>query len=307
MSPGVAEVPKIRRGSFLVVGDWGLDEANSSGITQECQKDIASAMDRKLNELGDVKFVISLGDSFYPDGVEDKRDKAWDMSWRWVYSVQLRSIAWYSVYGDRDYHKDPCACTLDDQQCAQTNYDKDNFEYFQMPGTSYFHEYPELGIELVGLDLNHFQTAGDVKDGNSPENTMFQDCFKTECAFTCLENTHNRTQRSLDLFYNRVNKSKQKSLVVFSHYPTDFLKAAPNFLEALRDNSTYGITYYGAHRQTIDQSGVSIEPNTNWVVGGGGGDKCEKTSKQGFVVGEIWGDSSITSTPVYVDNSRCCL
>jgi hypothetical protein len=306
MSPGVAKMPKIRRGSFLVVGDWGWDEGNSGGITQDCQKNIANAMDMKLKELGDVKFVISLGDSFYSGGVEDKKDQAWDMKWRWVYSVQLRSIAWYSVYGDRDYHKDPCACTPDDSQCAQTNSEKNNFEYFQMPGTSYFHEYPELGIELVGLDLNNFQNAGDFKDESQAGETMFQDCFKTACAFKCLDYMKNRTQRSMDLFYDRVKTSKQKSLVIFSHYPTDYLRTAPKFLETLRDNSKYDITYYGAHRQTTDQSGVSIEPNTNWVVGGGGGDKCDLTSQQGFVVGEIWGDSSITSTPVYVDNSMCC-
>jgi len=306
MSPGVATIPKIRRGSFLVVGDWGWDEKNSGGITQDCQKNIAAAMDRKMTELGDVKFVISLGDSFYSNGVEDKKDPEWDLKWRWVYSVQLRSVAWYSVYGDHDYHKDPCACTPDDEKCAQTNYDKDDFLYFRMPGTSYFHEYPELGIELVGLDLNNFQNGADFEDENSADELMFQDCFKTACAFKCLDYMKNRTQRSLDLFYDRAKKSTQKSLVVFSHYPTDYFRAAPKFLETLSDNSTYGITYYGAHRQTIDQSGVSIEPNTNWVVGGGGGDKCKTTSTQGFVVGEIWGDSSITSTPVAVDNSACC-
>merc|ERR1719272_974515 len=138
-----------------------------------------------MAQLGDVKFVIGLGDSFYSDGVKDKQDEEWDMKWRWVYSDQLRSVPWYSVYGDHDYHKDPCACTLDDEQCAQTNYDEDDLTHFQMPGTSYFREFPKLGIELVGLDLNNFQNAGDFKDGSSAEELMFQDCFKTACAFKC--------------------------------------------------------------------------------------------------------------------------
>jgi hypothetical protein len=300
MSPGVAEIPRIRRGSFIVIGDWGWDQ-DTSGITQQCQHLIAQAMDSKMTELGDVKFVISLGDSFYSEGVEDKDDEQWDKKWRWVYSLQLRSIPWYSVYGDHDYRKDPCACTAHDDECAQTNYDKDNFELFQMPGTSYFHSYPELGVELVGLDLNNFQNAA-----SSAEDLMFQDCFKTKCAFKCLDFMKNRTQAGLDLFYERAKVSKQKSLVVFSHYPTDYFEAVPRFLETLKDNSSHGITYFGAHRQATDQSGTSIEPNTNWVVGGGGGDICERNSKQGFVFGEIWGDSSITVTPVYVDSGVCC-
>jgi len=305
MSPGTAEVIKIRRGSFLVIGDWGWDE-HTSGISQECQNTIAEAMDKKMGELGDVKFVISLGDSFYSKGVQDKDDPQWDKKWRWVYSIALRSIPWYSVYGDRDYRQDPCACTSDDRECAQVSYDRDDLEHFQMPGTSYFHEYPEMGIELVGLDLNNYQNGDSIKDSSGlSEDVMFLDCFKTSCAFKCLDVMKNRTSAALSLFHERQARSRQKSMVVFSHYPTEHFRAAPTFLDALKDNSARDITYFGAHRRTTDQSGVSIEPNTNWVVGGGGGDTCD-SRKQGFVVGEIWGDSSITVTPSYVDAELCC-
>jgi hypothetical protein len=305
-TPGVAETPVIRRGSFLVVGDWGWDPA-ASGIAQDCQLDIAGAMDTKATELGDVKFVINLGDSLSSEGVGSSDDPQWETKWRRVYSPQLRKVPWYSVYGDTDYRKDPCACTMQDEECAQVNFDKDNLDRFQMPGTSYYHEYPELGIELVGLDLNDFQNGGDLRPGATgvEQANAFQDCFKTTCAFMCAGTMKNRTQRALNLFNERVKRSGQKSLVVFSHYPTDYLTSAPDFLENLRDDSTYGITYFGAHRQTTDQSGVSIAPNANWVVGGGGGDACA-SQKQGFVVGEIWGDSSITASAVYVEPGPCC-
>jgi len=303
-TPGVAEAPVIRRGSFLVVGDWGWDPS-ASGITQECQLDIAGAMDSKATELGDVKFVINLGDSFYSAGVESSVDPQWDTKWREVYSPQLRQVPWYSVYGDRDYRKDPCACTMQDEECAQVNFDKDNLDRFQMPGTSYSLEYPALGIELVGLDLNDFQNGADLGTSGVEQANAFQDCFKTTCSFMCAGTMKNRTQRSLNLFYERVKSSRQKSLVVFSHYPTDFLVSSPDFLETLTDDSSHSITYFGAHRQTTDQSGISIAPNTNWVVGGGGSDTCA-SEKQGFVVGEIWGDSSITASPVYVAPGPCC-
>ena len=35
-----------------------------------------------FQELGDVKFVINVGDSFYPTGVTSKTDEQWGKKWR---------------------------------------------------------------------------------------------------------------------------------------------------------------------------------------------------------------------------------
>ncbi|CAK0801830.1 unnamed protein product [Prorocentrum cordatum] len=287
-----------RRGSFLVIGDWGWDpHAYGSQQNHECQASIARLMDRTMGELGDVRFVVNVGDSFYPNGVKDRVDPQWEAKWRSLYSFQIRAVPWYSVYGNHDLHEASCACTEDESHCAQANYNEDDRDFFAMPGTSYYKELPDLGIEVVGLDLNHF-VGGD--------RARSKDELKFGSTAECISIIRNRTQRGFDLFFERAEKSNATSLVVFSHYPTDYFSLAPEFLAALRDNSRHDITYFGGHRHSTDNvSTTSTRPNTNWVVGGGGGWGCD-SNKQGFVVGEVNVDGSISTRAVWASPGTCC-
>jgi len=304
-TPGLAKTLPVRRGSFLVVGDVGVD-GGTHVSSMRCRLDVARAMDVKMSELGDVKFVVNVGDSFKDSGVLDRDDEKWDKAWRWIYSEQLRSVPWYSVYGNHDYRSDPCACADVEAECAQVNYDEQNLEYFQMPGTSYFRAFPEMAIEIVGLDLNNFCDASPETPGRGPGDLAFGECARSGCVAKCVSVIRNRTLEALELFFNRNSESTAKSLVVFSHYPTDYFTSSPDFLRALADNSRHNITYFGGHRHGVDNaSAVSIEPNKYWVVGEGGDESCDADRQQGFVVGEIAGDSSITTYPVFVDGGCC--
>merc|ERR1712190_524076 len=105
-------MPLPRRGSFLVIGDWGFDsEIHGNTYSTSCQQAIADAMLEKFRELGDVKFIVNVGDSFYPHGVASKTDPQWSAKWRNIYSEELRSVPWYSVYGNHDLQHDPCSCS----------------------------------------------------------------------------------------------------------------------------------------------------------------------------------------------------
>ncbi|CAK0894525.1 unnamed protein product [Prorocentrum cordatum] len=287
-----------RLGSFLVIGDWGWDPRYyGDQHNYECQASIARLMDRTMGELGDVRFVVNVGDSFYPVGVVSKSDPQWETKWRSIYSFQLRSVPWYSVYGNHDLFEASCACSEDVSQCAQVNYDEDNRDFFVMPGPSYYKEFPDLGIEIVGLDLNHFALGDRAKSESE---------LKLGVTAQCISAVRNRTQQGFDLFFERAEKSNATSLVVFSHYPTDYFSLAPKFLAGLRDNSRYGITYFGGHRHSTDNdSTTSTRPNTNWVVGGGGGWGCD-SDKQGFVVGEVHVDGSVSTRAVLVPPGTCC-
>lgn len=88
----------------------------------------------------------------------------------------------------------------------------------------------------------------------------------------------------------------------------DYFWGFPEFLEELRNNETHRIHYFGGHRHNVDQtSTTSIEPNENWLSGGGGGMHCEAYGReQGFVVGEIGADGAISTYPVIVDFDICC-
>merc|ERR1712136_705178 len=103
----------------------------------------------------------------------------------------------------------------------------------------------------------------------------------------------------------RYQESTAKTLVVFSHYPVDYLYANPEILDLLPDQSKHDIVYFGGHRHNTDQNGPSIAPNTQWLVGGGGGYGCDG-GQQGFMGGFVWADGTVTTEVKLVKTSDCC-
>eukprot|EP00928_Gymnodinium_smaydae_P023872 TRINITY_DN19528_c0_g2_i1.p1 TRINITY_DN19528_c0_g2~~TRINITY_DN19528_c0_g2_i1.p1 ORF type:complete len:418 (-),score=55.34 TRINITY_DN19528_c0_g2_i1:427-1680(-) len=296
--------PKVRRrrASFLVIGDWGFDSLMHGNLKGgACQRVIADRMLEKMEELGDVKFVINVGDSFYPGGVTNKSDPQWETKWRQVYSEKLRSVPWYSVYGNHDYDHDPCMCSEDPLQCAQVNTNSDDRNYFFMPNVSYFVSHPELDLEVVGLDLNTYVNGWNPAISRHE----FWACHYSSCPWRCREIAWKRSQQAFELFHNRRTQSTAKNLLVFSHYPTDYFRSVPHFLDGLRDPAKRTV-YFGGHRHNVDQyTTESTHPNANWVVGGGGGWSCDG-GEQGFVVGEISEDFEVSTYSVLVPPSTCC-
>jgi len=300
------KAPQKRKGSFLVIGDWGWDDQvhGNDILSTKCQKLIGDAMLDKSRELGDVKFIVNVGDSFYPRGVFGKDDPQWEEKWRKIYDPELRSVPWYSVYGNHDYLQDPCACSNGPEGCAQVNKDINNLDYFYMPDVNWFIEHPELDLEVVGMDLNEYEFGWNRQA--PPEIQCPLDCAYTKCQTTCEWNMKYRARDAFNLFHNRSAKSAAKNMVVFSHYPTDYFWNHSHFLDGLSDRSRHHIAYFSGHRHsTDDTSTISTAPNTNWVVGGGGGWNCDST-KQGFVVGEIGADGELSTYSVIVDPATCC-
>jgi hypothetical protein len=290
-----------------VIGDWGFDWGTHGNIANSnCQQNIADQMLEKMNELGDVKFIINVGDSFYPKGVSSKKDAQWDAKWRNMFAPELRSVPWYSTYGNHDYQSDPCACAKTPSACAQVNDNISDLSFFYMPDTSWFKEHPELGLEVVSLDMNQLMDAWNHKAELVPS-----DCRHTPCKAECEGNLKTRTKQSIDLLHQRALKSRANNLLVFSHYPTDYLWSVPDVMADLRgsvaaDGGPRHVEYFGGHRHNVDQwSTTSIYPNSNWLVGGGGGWSCEG-STQGFVVGEIGQAFDVKTYSVLVDVGICC-
>jgi hypothetical protein len=300
-----------RIGSFIVVGDWGYDGQAHGNINLLCQNLIADTMLDTFRTLGDVQFIINVGDSFYPGGVTSKSDRQWDVKWRNVYSPELRSVPWYSVYGNHDYHKDPGVCAENASEGAQVNANISNLDYFYMPGYNWHIEHPELDLEVIGLDMNHYMWAW-LK--NTPNHSKCcWDCQFTACPEECSANLERRAMQAEELFQQRYAESSARNLLVFSHYPTDYFWSRPEFLDALSDASKHHVEFFGGHRHNTDQgSTIPILPNNNWLVGGGGGWSCDPPDKegvaiqQGFVVGEIYANSNVTTYGVFVDNEKCC-
>jgi hypothetical protein len=313
-TPAVGKAPASnrRKGSFIVIGDWGYDEYKwaHGNINASCQKAIADKMLSTFRTLGDVQFIINVGDSFYPNGVASKEDVQWDIKWRNVYPPELRSVPWYSVYGNHDYHKDPCVCTDNAAECAQVNTNVSDLDYFYMPGYNWHRVHPDLDLEVIGLDMNHYMWAWFKNAPN--ESQCMWDCKYTACPEDCSARLERRAMEAELLFRQRYAESPAKNLLVISHYPTDYFWSRPEFLDALSDDSRHHVEFFGGHRHNTDQeSTISIAPNNNWLVGGGGGWSCDAPEvgvpiQQGFVVGEIFANSDVATHGVYVDNAICC-
>jgi hypothetical protein len=303
--------PSDRLGSFLVIGDWGHDpNTHGNCYSDRCQNTVAAAMDATMAQLGDVKFIVNVGDSFYPNGVRGKDDEQWDSKWRNVYSPELRSVPWYSVYGNHDYHQDPGSCSDTVSDGAQINDDITDLDTFYMPDYSWTKEHPELQLEVVALDLNNYQNGWNT--GIPASQQSFSDCQYTACQSECYARMKARSVAAFDLFKERASASTAKNLVVFSHYPTDYFwdespgDESADFLSQLKDGSKHHIAFFGGHRHNVDKdSTIDISPNDSWLSGGGGGWSCDG-NQQGFVVGQIAKDGTLTTRAVLVDPGSCC-
>jgi len=293
--PGPTPTPRPgqKRGTFFVLGDWGYNSGVHGSVTSRCQKLIGEAMQKKFrdekNKGSDVLFVLNMGDSFYPSGISSNSGR-WRSNWVDVYGSALTDLPWFGVYGNHDYEgTDRCACNYDTSGCAQIN---KRYGGWYMPAPSYYvTSYQEKwGIEIIALDTNHVDAAAT--------------CKWAKCS-NCYNVLSDRIKKAMTLFNERVEKTTAKNLLVFSHYPTDYFGGYPDFLKKLRDNRRHTINYFGGHRHNVDQGGTSISPNKHWLVGGGGGWGCDGRS-QGFVVGHIETDGSITTYSQLVDAHQCC-
>jgi acid phosphatase len=87
--------------SFLAVGDWGRQGARD-------QRAVAAAMGAAAADL-QSRFVISVGDNFYPGGVQSVSDPNWRRSFEDVYTAASLQTPWYAALGNHDYRGSPNA------------------------------------------------------------------------------------------------------------------------------------------------------------------------------------------------------
>ncbi len=90
-----ADVP---RGSlnFLLLGDWGRNG-------EPDQTAVATQMGIAAGNLN-ARFVISVGDNFYEDGVASATDPQWQSSFEQVYAAPSLQVPWHVALGNHDYH-----------------------------------------------------------------------------------------------------------------------------------------------------------------------------------------------------------
>jgi len=87
--------------NFVAIGDWGR---NGEYHQAEVAKQMGEWASTHPN-----KFIISVGDNFYPRGVVSENDPLWHYSFENVYTAHSLQDDWYPVLGNHDYGTDPDA------------------------------------------------------------------------------------------------------------------------------------------------------------------------------------------------------
>jgi acid phosphatase len=130
--------------AFLAVGDWGRGGDRK-------QTAVARAMAQAAAEVRS-RFVVSVGDNFYPAGVRSADDPQWKTSFEDVYAAPSLQTPWYAALGNHDYRGRPGA------QLAYAR--RDN--RWRMPDRSYAASSSETGIP--NLDIFVLDTTPMVGD-----------------------------------------------------------------------------------------------------------------------------------------------
>ena len=87
--------PSAKSLNFLLMGDFGR-------YGQFYQKEVATQMGKAAATL-DSKFVITVGDNFYPNCVRSTQDFSWMASFESVYTDYSLQNDWYVTLGNHDY------------------------------------------------------------------------------------------------------------------------------------------------------------------------------------------------------------
>lgn len=82
--------------NFLIFGDWGRHG-------QTDQVEVAAQMAMAAQAVG-AKFIVSVGDNFYENGVASVDDPQWQTSFEKVYRAKELQVPWQVILGNHDYH-----------------------------------------------------------------------------------------------------------------------------------------------------------------------------------------------------------
>lgn len=146
--------------NFLVLGDWGRNG-------EYFQKDVALQMSKAAATI-DSQFVISVGDNFYPIGVQSTQDSQWKTSFEDIYYNFHLQTPWYIALGNHDYYGNIQ---------AQIDYSKISRRW-NLP-SNYYSKTIKLNdgskVLLVFIDTNPFINSYYSKENDVAEKVKKQD------------------------------------------------------------------------------------------------------------------------------------
>jgi tartrate-resistant acid phosphatase type 5 len=146
--------------NFIVIGDFGRNGEYN-------QKEVANQIAKTAVEI-DADFVVSVGDNFYPYGVQSTQDPLFEKSFEDIYHHTDLQCEWYLALGNHDYGGN-----------IQAQLDYSNISRrWRMPA-QYFEKIIELKkgfkVQLIFIDTNPFIKNYYEKDDEKGLNVKKQD------------------------------------------------------------------------------------------------------------------------------------
>ena len=172
--------------NFIVFGDWGRHGERD-------QTEVATQMATVAGDAG-AKFIVSVGDNFYEDGIASVEDPQWQTSFEKVYSAASLQVPWYVILGNHDYHNN---CD------AQIAYGQTN-KRWNMPAR-YFQQTHRIDASTA-VDFFYLDTTPMLKGYYSEKKT--RDHVATQ-----------DTRKQLDWFKTALAASTAPWKIVFAHHP----------------------------------------------------------------------------------------
>ncbi|KAJ9458764.1 Purple acid phosphatase 7 [Diplonema papillatum] len=89
--------------SFLVIGDWG--GASDADPTTPGEVDNNKGMGAAAAALGDVSYVLAVGDNFYYAGINSSAERSprFDSTFESVFTAPSLQVPWYVLAGNHDH------------------------------------------------------------------------------------------------------------------------------------------------------------------------------------------------------------
>jgi acid phosphatase len=151
--PAQAATPAL---PFVLIGDWGRHGTDN-------QTDVAAQMGKTAAAI-DSRFVVSLGDNFYENGVTGTDDPYWQTSFEDIYTADSLQTPWKIILGNHDYRGNVQAQLAYSQMSkrwqlparyysvAETLPDGGKAEFFYLDTSPFLSEYIGTTTDIAGQD-----------------------------------------------------------------------------------------------------------------------------------------------------------
>lgn len=153
LAPAVAKSPSL---PFVMIGDWGRKGADK-------QREVGVQMGLTAEAIGS-RFVVSVGDNFYENGVKSVTDKQWVESFEEVYPAASLKTPWQVILGNHDYRGSVPAQLEYAQtssrwcmparyfQASETLADGTKIDFFYLDTSPFLSMYVNTKVDISGQD-----------------------------------------------------------------------------------------------------------------------------------------------------------